>query len=240
MAVRADEIGFGGYKLLQESSAFCYGVDAVLLADFSEASEKDTVLDLGSGNGAVALMIEAKYHPGKIFGLEIQENAVRLAEESARLNGLSDKLSFICGDVLEAEKHFKASSFDLVACNPPYFEGGRGIDCAAGPKQLARHESSAGLEDFFKAAAYVLKKGGRLCMIHRPERLADLMELSRRCGLEPKKLRMVVPHRGEAANMLLVQFVKGGGKGIRLLPEIAVRNGEGGYTEDIDQIYGRL
>lgn len=240
MAERADEIGFGGYTLFQDSSAFCYGVDAVLLADLSEASEKDAVLDLCCGNGAVALMIEAKYHPKKICGLEFQEEAVKLAEKSAAFNGLSDKISFICGDALEIEKHFRRSSFDLVACNPPYFEGGRGVDCSRGAKQLARHESTAGLEDFLRAAAYVLKKGGRLCMIHRPERLADLMELARRSGLEPKKLRMVVPHRGEAANMVLLQFVKGGGKGLTLLPEIAVRNSSGGFTEEIDRIYGRI
>ncbi len=76
-------------------------------------------------------------------------------------------------------------------------------------------------------------------MIHRPERLADLMELSRRCGLEPKKLRMIVPHKGEAANMVLIQFVKAGGKGLAVLPELAVRSGSGGFTEDIDRIYGR-
>ena len=239
LAERADEIGFGGYVLYQDSDAFCYGVDAVLLADFCDASEKDTVLDLCCGNGAVSLVIEAKYHPKQMTGLELQEDAVRLAKKSAAANGLADKLSFICGDAVDIEKYFKGSSFDLVACNPPYFEGGRGIDCAEGAKQLARHESTAGLKDFLRAAGYVLKKGGRLCMIHRPERLADLMELSRRCGLEPKKLRMIVPHKGEAANMVLVQFVKGGGKGLAVLPELAVRNGSGGFTEDIDRIYGR-
>ena len=239
MAVRADAIGFGGYTLLQESSAFCYGVDAVLLADFCEASEEDTVLDLCSGNGAVALIIEAKYHPKRITGLELQKEAAELANRSAELNGLSGKMSFICGDAKEIEEYFKAGSFDRVACNPPYFEGGRGIECSDGPRQLARHESTAGLKDFFKAASFVLKKGGRLCMVHRPERLADLLDMSRELGLEAKKMQMVVPHKGDGPNMVLLQFVKGGGKGITVLPEIAVRRKDGGFTEDIERIYGR-
>ncbi len=239
MSVSLDDTGFEGIKLLQDTDAFRYGVDAVLLADFARSGPGDRVLDLCSGNGAVAFILYAKYHPAKVCGLELQEGAAELAQKSAELNGLSDRISFVCGDAADIAEYFGPRSFDIVACNPPYFEDGRGVSCGADPKHLARHESTAGLEDFFAAAEYVLKTGGSLYMVHRPERLADLMEFSRRHGLEPKAMRMVVPSRGEAARQVLMQFVKGGGKQLSVLPELAVREKDGSFTPETDRIYGR-
>ena len=239
VAVRTDDTGFCGYKLLQKTESFCYGVDAVLLADFCEARKDDTVLDLCCGNGAVSLILYAKYQPASVCGLELQKEQAQLAEKSMELNGLSDKIRVVCGDAAKIEQYFAKSSFSLVVCNPPYFESGRGVPCDGSPRQLARHESTAGLEDFFKAAAYVLGTGGRLAMVHRPERLADLMDMSRKCGLEAKRVQLVAPHADEAPNIVLIQFVKGGGKGIVMLPQLAVRDQNGGFTAQIDAIYGR-
>ena len=239
MSVRVDDTGFCSIKLLQDPDAFCYGVDAVLLADFAKAEAGSRVLDLCSGNGAVAFIMYAKYRPELVCGLELQKEAVELAEKSAELNGLSDKLTFVCGDAADIGKYFEPACFDVVACNPPYFEEGRGVSCGADPKHLARHESSAVLADFFAAADHVLKPGGKLYMVHRPERLADLMSLSRQYGLEPKIMRLVVPSQGEAARQVLLQFIKGAGKQLTVLPELAVRNKDGSFTEEIEQIYGR-
>ncbi len=234
---RLDEIGFGGYKIIQDSDGFSYGVDAVLLSDFCRAKHSDTVLDLCSGNGIVPLIVNAKYDPKKIKGIEIQLAPYLLAEENVKNNGLSDKISFIFGDVKNIRDFFEAGSFDLVTCNPPYFEGGRGDECSADAKHIARHETTAGLDDFFKAAAYVLKRGGRLCMVHRPSRLADLMDYSRSNGLEPKTLQMVVPSEGERPNIVLIEFVKDGGKELKMLPQLAVHKKDGTYTEELKKIY---
>ena len=239
MPLRTDEIGFGGFKLMQDTDAFCYGVDAVLLSDFAKALKTDEVLDMCCGNGAVSLIIEALYSPQKITGLEVQKDAAELAEKNVQLNGLAEKCRIVCGDAKDVEKIFAPGSISLVVCNPPYFEAGRGEPSDAGSKRLARHESTAGLEDFIKAAAYVLKKGGRLCLVHRPERLADIMTFARQQGMEPKLMRMVVPHKGEAPNLVLLQFVKGGGKELKIIPELAVRTKDGGFTEELDRIYRR-
>ena len=239
MPLRIDDTGFEGIRLIQDTDAFCYGVDAVLLADFAKAGQDDEVLDLCSGNGAVAFIMHAKYHPARIVGLELQNSAAELAQKSSRLNGLEEKISFICADALDITDHISPGSFSVAVCNPPYFEDGRGVSCSLSPKHLARHESTAGLEDFFKAAAYALRPGGSLYMVHRPERLADLMELSRRHGLEPKTMRMVVPCKGLAARQVLLQFIKGAGKQLAVLPELAVREKDGKFTEEIDRIYGR-
>lgn len=237
MARRIDEIGFGGYTIVQDSDGFSYGVDAVLLSHFSKARETDRVLDLGSGNGIVPLIINAKYNPAEIKGIELQLSAYLLAEENAEMNGLKEKLSFICGDVKSIKDLVEAESFDLVSCNPPYFEKGKGPKCDSDAKHIARHETTADLGDFLAAAAFSLKKNGRLCMVHRPSRLGDLIEFGRANGLEPKTMQMVVPHKGEQPNIMLMEFVKGGGKELKVLPELAVRNSDGTYTQELSEIY---
>ena len=237
--LRTDEIGFGGFRLIQDTDAFCYGIDAVLLADFSGAQKTDAVLDMCCGNAVVSLIIEALYCPESITGLEVQEAAARLAENNIINNGLEGKCSIVCGDAKDVEMLFPSGSFSLVVCNPPYFEAGRGVSSGSDTMRLARHETTAGLEVFLKASAYALKKGGRLCIVHRPERLADIVEFARRFSLEPKLMRFIAPHRGEAANLVLIQFVKGGGKGLRMLPELVVRTDDGGFTDEIERIYRR-
>lgn len=238
MAVRKDEIGFGGYVLYQDDEGFCYGVDAVLLADFSLAGASDRVIDLGTGTGVVPLIIEAKYSPKEIVGVEKQSGSYELALRNASENGLEGKISFVNADVKDIRDCFEAESFDIVTSNPPYMEGGRGPVSPNRKKYDARTETSAGLEDFISAAAYLLKKGGRFCMVHRPSRLADIIEYSRKYKLEPKRLRMVAPHKGENANIVLIELVKGAGKELTVLPELAVRS-EDGYTEEIEKIYQR-
>jgi tRNA1Val (adenine37-N6)-methyltransferase len=236
MTQRIDEIGFGGKRLKQDKNAFCYGIDAVLLADFCEAGDGEKILDLCTGNGVIPVILSALSRPSEIVGIDFQEAAVLLAEENAALNGL-DNLRFICADIAEDKGLPLDASFDLVSCNPPYFEKGRGLVSSASAKLVARHETTASLEDFVVAAAAALKNGGRFCMVHRPSRLADIMETVRKHGLEPKRLRMVAPYIKEAPNILLIECIKGAGKELKILPELVVRTEDGQFTEEIKRIY---
>lgn len=238
MAQRIDEIGFGGRKLKQDTDAFCYGIDAVLLADFCEAGDGEKILDLCTGNGVIPVILSALCRPSEIVGIDFQAAAVLLAEENAALNGL-DNLKFICADIAEREELPLDASFDLVSCNPPYFEKGRGLCSAASSKFAARHETTASLEDFVAVAAAALKNGGRFCMVHRPSRLADIVEAVRKHGLEPKRLRMVVSYSKESPNILLIECIKGAGKELKVLPELIVRTEDGEFTEEIKRIYAR-
>lgn len=240
MAIRTDDTGFKGYKLLQDTDAFCYGVDAVLLADYSRAEETEHVLDLGSGNGAVPIVLMGKFNPASVTGVEVQPTMAELASKSAELNGLSDRVKFICGDVKDIRNLVEGGSFDVVTCNPPYFESGRGPASSASAAFVARHETTAKLMDFVSAAAYALRRGGRFVLVHRPSRLPDIFECCRKCGLEPKKLRMVAPKDGESANIVLVSCVKGGGKELKIDPQLSVHTQDGGYTEEIERIYERI
>ncbi len=237
MVLRSDETGFGGFTVLQDTDAFCYGIDAVLLADAARCGTQERVADLGTGNGIVPLILEAKYSPREIIGVELQPEMASLAAENARRNRLDRKLFFVNCDVLDIRSHFASSSFDVVCCNPPYVEQGSGTSGPAGPKQLARHESSAGLSDFIDAAAWLLKTGGRFVLIHRPARLVDILCFCRTKGIEPRALRFVSPHAGEEPNLVLVTAVKGAGKELKILPTLAVRNPDGSFTEEVLNIY---
>ncbi len=239
MSPRVDEIGFGGLKLLQDPCQFCYGVDAVLLADFCRAKEGDNVCELGSGNGAVSLIISAKYHPAHITGAELQKDPYELSVESAKLNGLQDRVEFLNCDILDLKGKLRCASMDLVVTNPPYIEKGRGFISCENPQSLARHESTACLADFINEAARLLKCGGRLCMVHRPYRLPDITECARAAGLEPKKLVPVAPRKGEPSNIILIECIKGAGKGLQVMAELVIREADGSFTEELKRIYSR-
>ena len=238
MRLQKDDIGFGGFFLWQDADAFRYGVDAVLLADFAVCGGKDRVMELGSGNGVVPLIIKAKYGPAYIAGIEKQESVYNLAVRNSEENGLNGQLEFFNIDVLDVPSAFPPASFDLVCSNPPYMEKGCALVNPDSVKHVSRHETTAGLEDFFRAAAHVLRPGGRLVMVHRPFRLPDLMTMSRNCGLEPKKMRLIVPHPGETPNIVLMEFVKGAGKELVILPQLCVRDAGGEHTGELKAIYG--
>lgn len=261
-----DEIGFGGLRLIQ-GTGFRYGVDAVLLAAFAagETGGKGTpkktkpvrICDLGCGNGIVSLVLTHKIPDSRITGVEVRQSEAKRAAENAALNQLSDRFKVICSDVLdlaisnpdasteENETSSKnssvmASSFDAVVMNPPYFRRGGAILNAASDKYIARHETTATLEDFLRVAVQLLPKGGDLFMVHRPDRLVDICTVMRALDLEPKELQMVVPYPGERPNILLIHGIRGAGPELRVLPEICVRNAEGDYTKTIHRLYERI
>ncbi len=239
MQERIDEIGFGGYKLLQNPRHFCYGIDAVLLADFAKASMEDTIADLGTGTGVIPLILHHKSGAKHIVGVEKQETSYNLAVRNAEMNGLSDILNFFYLDVLDIKSHFKPGEFSIVVTNPPYTEKGTGPQSPFDAKKVARHETTAGLDDFIEAARYLLAPLGSFCIVHRPSRLVDLLFSCRLHGLEPKRLRFVSPKEGEPPNILLLQCIKDGGKELCVEPILYVRDTEGRYSPEIDFIYER-
>lgn len=220
--MRIDETGIGTLKLVQDPDEFCYGTDAVLLARFADLEKGLRIADLCTGNGAVAFMADALYCPSFVLGVDINAHEIELAKESLKLNGLEGCMEFMATDALELKKQPYFESFDAVLINPPYQEKGRGVSGINDAKHLARFESSASLSDFFDVAAYILKPRGSLYMVHRPSRLVDLLSLSRERKLEAKRMRMVAGYPGGAANIVLLQFVKGGGHELLIEPEYYV------------------
>ncbi len=239
---RVDKIGFGDLELIQNPKDFCYGVDAVILADFAVRGLKrmpETLFDLGTGTGVIPLILSYKLKTKNIVGVEVQEDSFKRAQRNACLNGLEDRLFFINADVKDVVSWGNAhkGSVDAVVCNPPYFISGGGIKNDLLPKTIARHETTAGINEFFEAAGYLLKPKGDLFMVHRPSRLADLCYYSRVNNLEPKTMRFVSPNRESAPNILLIHFVKGGGNELKLMEPLAVYDDKGNYTKELLMAY---
>ena len=235
--LRLDELGRKGYRILQDPDAFCFGVDAVLLADFAEATRTERVLDMGTGNGILPLLLDAREKGGKIVGLELQEAAAELARENFALNGAEERLSAVCGDLKEASALFGNASFDVVITNPPYQEVGRGVVNPDSAKSLARHEVACTLEDVLREARAVLKLHGRFYMVHRPKRLAEILFGMQAAGIAPRTLRFVHSRAKKQASLVLISGFRGGGKELRVLPPLILYGEDGEYTPEVYEIY---
>lgn len=238
---RIENIGFGELKLIQDPDQFCYGVDAVILADFAAKlnSEMLTAIDLGTGNGIIPFILCHKNKDVSVIGVDVQKEAVDLAKRSCKINNLEDRVSFMNTDVLKLIEEGEALA-DTVTCNPPYFIKGGAIPNSNQAKFIARHETTAGVEDFIKGAVGLLKRKGHFFMVHRPSRLADIFYYCRKYGLEPKDMRLVVPKPGQEANIVLIHCIKGGGKELNVMKELAVYDENGDYSREIQMIYERI
>ncbi len=189
---RLDDLHLKGLQIIQNPKMFCFGVDAVLLSDFVKATITDKVLDLGTGNGIVPLLVKGKYDCAHITGLEIQEANVTMARRSVTLNKLEETIDIVQGDIKEAESLLPLSTYDVVSCNPPYMDSGKGLTNEMTAKTIARHEVLCNLEDVIKAASRLVRVGGRFVMVHRPHRLVDIITLLRTYKLEPKSLEWFI------------------------------------------------
>ena len=236
---RLDDLQYKGLKLLQKKYGFRFGVDAVLLAHFAQIAVNSTVIDLGTGTGIIAVLLAAKKEPRKVIGLEIQPEMAEMASRSVQLNGLETKVEIVCGDIKEAVKLFGASSFDAVVSNPPYMEKGGGLINPADAVAIARHELLCTLEDVVSAAARLLRPGGRFFMVHRPQRLADIIFRMRSSGIEPKQLRLVHPSPGKEPNLVLIGGTRNGNPELRIQEPLYIYNSDGRYSNEIDEIYNR-
>ena len=235
---RLDDLQCKGYKLIQNTAFFCFGIDAVLLSSFANANKGDKVLDLGTGNGVIPILMYAKNDGITCTGLEIQEQCAALAARNAALNGIDDDVKMVRGDIKEAVKIFGGSSFNVVTSNPPYMNENHGIVNPESAKAIARHELLCNLDDVVKAASGCLKVKGHFFMVHRPQRLVQIFETMRKYKLEPKRMRMVHPYADKPANMVLIEAVKCGNAQLTTEAPLIVYNSDGSYTDELLKMYG--
>jgi len=238
---RVENIGFGELKLIQNPEAFCYGIDAVILSDFANSIYPDfrNAVDLCTGTGIVPFILSHKNSSAELTGVDVQASSIDMARRSCEMNGLEDRVHFACSDILEMDMSISGKSVDMVTCNPPYFAKGGAIPSSNAEKFIARHETTATVEDFIKAAAGLLKGKGHFFMVHRPSRLVDIFYFCRKYGLEPKDIRFVVPKAGQTPNIVLIHCSAGGGRELKYMKNLCVYNDDGSYTEEIECIYER-
>jgi tRNA1Val (adenine37-N6)-methyltransferase len=234
-----DDLQLNGIHIIQKKEAFRFGVDAVLLANFARVRRGIRVIDLCTGTGIIPFVIAGKTEAASITGIEIQEEMVEMAHRSITFNKLEDRVDFIHGDLKDIELLKSISKADVVTVNPPYKLQSSGILNPDDKFAIARHEVCCTLEDVIVAARILLKDNGRLFMVHRPERLADILCLMRKHRIEPKTIRMVHPNTKKAPNIVLVEGQRDGGAFLKWEPPLYVYKDEGGYSEEIDRIYGR-
>ena len=237
---RIDDLEFKGYKIIQNTEGFCFGIDSVLLSDFSKNIRNDSkVLDLGTGTGILSILLSGKTKLEHIVGVEIQKDVADMATRSVKLNSLENKISIINENILNLENIYEKGSFDAIVTNPPYKKDNTGIQNENKKKLVSRHEITASLEDFIKVSKNMLKDKGELYMVHRPERLVDIIFLMRKYKIEPKLIQFVAPKIGKEPNLVLIKGVKNAKEFLKFEKILYVYNEDGSYTDDILKIYGK-
>ena len=228
-----------GYKIIQDTDRFQFGIDAVLLADFAEKTVKagERIIDLGTGTGIIPLLMAGKNKDISLTGLEVQEASAEMAGRSVALNGLEDRVRIVQGDLRFVDGLFDKHSFNVVTCNPPYMIDSHGRGNELDAKTIARHEVLCTLEDVVAAADYLLATHGRFFMIHRPFRLPEIFEALAAHKLEPKRMRLIHPFADKEPNMVMIEARKNAKRRLTIEPPLVVRYDNGDYTAEITRIY---
>ena len=235
---RIDDLQRKGYKIIQNTEKFCFGMDAVLLSSFAFVKAGEKVLDMGTGTGIIPILLEAKTEGEHFTGLEIQSESAEMAGRSVKLNSLEEKIDIVEGDIKEASKIFGKNIFNVVTVNPPYMNDLHGIKNPDMPKAIARHEVLCTLEDVVREASYVLKQNGRMYMVHRPHRLVEIIQAMKQYKLEPKRIRFVHPYEDKEANMVLIEALKGGKSMVKIEKPLVVYKDVNVYTDELLEMYG--
>lgn len=238
---RIDDLELQGLKIIQNEQGFCFGIDSVLLSDFAkELKTESKVIDLGTGTAILPILLSVKTKKTKMIGVEIQEQVADMAKRSVFLNGLQDQIEIICENIKNLKNRYDSGYFDCVVTNPPYKKQGTGGVSKKETKLISRHEITASLEDFIEISNYLLKDKGSFYMVHRPERLTDIIYLLRKYKLEPKELKMVHPNEEKAPNLILIKAVKNAKPFLNIQKPLYVYQKNGEYTEEILKIYQKI
>jgi tRNA1Val (adenine37-N6)-methyltransferase len=234
-----DALFDGGLQLYQHKHGYRFSIDSILLADFATIRSGNKVIDLGTGNGVVPLILAYRYRSISVTGIEIQRQMADRAARNIRLNGYEHRIVIEQMDIASTVERFKSESFDVVVCNPPYRQATSGRLSLSSEKQIARHEIKASLDDFVRAAAFLAKNKGCFACIQLGDRTVDLVSAMRSAGLEPKRLRTVHGFSDAKASMVLVEAVKGGRKGVDILPPLIIYDFAKNYTAELNAIAAR-
>ncbi|MBN9656209.1 tRNA1(Val) (adenine(37)-N6)-methyltransferase [Halobacillus sp. GSS1] len=227
-------------RIIQSPSVFAFSLDAVLLADFTYVPKtRGKIIDLCTGNGVVPLFLSTRSRV-PITGVEIQDRLYDMALRNIELNDLGNQLNMIHGDLKDMPVHYGNDKFDLVTCNPPYFPTPKADEQNLNEHlAIARHEIYCSLEDVVESCSRLAKSGGKVSMVHRPERMVEIIQLFKKYKLEPKRMRLVYPKEGKEANILLIEGVRDGKPGLKFLPPLYALTNDDEYTQELREIlYG--
>lgn len=231
-------LGYKDMHIVQDTEMFNFSLDSVLLPNFVRINKKiNKIMDIGCGNAPIPLILSTKTD-AKIIGIEIQKDAFSLAQESVSINNLNEQIELINADINDIYKDFEVGSFDLITCNPPYFKYQQDSNINKNDyKTLARHEVTLNLEQIMLIGKYLLNNTGSICLVHRPERLTDIINCMRKNNIEPKRIQFIHPSIDKEANILLIEGIKAGKPGLKVLPPMVSHTSDGEYTEEIKKYF---
>lgn len=233
--------------IYQSKTGYRFSVDALLLYSFINLQRAKKIADLGAGSGIIGLLLAKKYPDSEVTLIELQKSLVKLAEKNTALNELEDRVHIINYDLKELTHnsslvtHASAppvgNCFDLVVSNPPFRRTRTGLVSNSDERAIARHEIKLSLQDLFNSASLLLKHHGRFCLIHLPERLAEIIRVMKGHSLEPKRLRSVHSSISTEAKMVLIEAVKGARSGMKIESPLVLYNEDGSYTKELEELY---
>lgn len=240
MKVLNDLVGYKNLKIYQEEDWFRFSLESILLPNFVTINLKDkNIIDLCTGNAPIPLVLSTRTK-AKIYGVEIQEDIYKLGLDSVLYNKLEDQINLINDDVNNLKSHFNTEFFDIITVNPPYFKYNEGaIENKDSHKTTARHEKKLTLSDIIKMSRYLLKNNGRLAMVHRTERLVEILIELKNNNLIPKKIQFIYPNYDKESKLFMIEAVKNGKDGLKMLSPLYIHNSDGSYRSEILKIFNK-
>lgn len=240
MKVKNYLLGYKDMYIYQDTDGFNFSLDSILLPHFVTINKNvSKILDIGCGNAPIPLILSTKTN-AKITGVEVQKEIAELAKKSVDINNLSNQIEIINDDINKFALKTESDTYDIITCNPPFFKVQKDSKLNKNDaKTIARHEIKLNLNDLFKVARKLLKNNGTIAIVHRPERLVDIICSMRENNIEPKKIRFVYPKNGTEANILLIEGRKNGNSGIKILENLIVHDNDGNYTSEVLKYFER-
>ena len=233
-----DDLQIMNLKIIQKKDGFKFGTDAVLLSDFAKDIVSKNTLDLCTGTGIIPFLLYGKSKTKNFSGIEIQQEIAEMAQRSVKLNGLEEKIQIIRGDLKDAVKIFGKRKFDLVTCNPPYFRSS--VHNEQDAKTISRHEVLCTLEDIIRVSSELIKTTGRLAIVHRPNRVSELLYLMTKYKIEPKRMRFVHKTQNEPPVLVLVEGLYGAKSDVNVMKPLIMYDENSNQTEEMKEIYNFL
>lgn len=234
-----DLVGYDKLKIVQNNEYFNFSLESILLPRFCVLRNNMKIMDLCTGNAPIPLVL-SQFTNSHIIGVELQKEIYDLAKETIRINNLENRIDILNMDVKDVIKSYETDSFDLITCNPPYFKYLESSNINQNEiKSIARHEIKVNLEDIISISKKLLKNNGSLVLVHRTERLSEIIELLNKNNMEAKRIRFIYPKEGEDSNLVLIDAHKNGKIGLKVLPPLICHNNDGSYTKEVLDMFER-
>lgn len=239
MIVRNNLLNYKDAYIYQDTEYFKMSLDSVLLANFVTINLRDKkILDIATGNAPIPMLLTFRTK-ARIYGVELQQEIFNLGKISINENKMKEQITLINDDAKNLQSIFNSDFFDVITCNPPYFKTNNNLyENNNEVKSLARHEKTLVLEDIFKISKSLLKNNGRLAFVHRTERLMEILFLMRNYNIEPKRIRFVYPNREKNSDLVLIEGVKNGKPGLKILSPLYIYDSKGVYSLEVNEMMG--